>query len=121
MMWHSAFTTTARVLYCSSLLFHLYNSGGVTRSVDMAPWSLNALNHQIAPGWSPVGHCSGRGAAAVATFPGVAGNVARAAGDTTANAIVQLKWFDCQHGVVKKTSKGIIKGGQWVSKPMKQP
>ena len=67
----------------------------------MAPWSLNALNHQIAPGWSPVGHCSGRGAAAVATFPGVAGNVARAAGDTTANAIVQLKWFDCQHGVVK--------------------
>ena len=115
MMWHTAFTTTARMLYCSCLLFHLYNSGGITRSVDIAPWSLNVLNHQIAPAWSPVGHCGGRGAAAVATFPGVAGNVARVAGDTTANAGVRLKRYYHQHGVIKKTSKGIVKGCQWVS------
>ena len=63
-MWHSAFTTTARMLYCSCLLFHLDNSGGVTGSVNMAPWSLDALSLVVG------------GAAAVATFPGAAGNVA---------------------------------------------
>ena len=56
------------------------------------------------------------GATAVATFPGEAGNVARVAGDTITNAGVRLKWFYHQHGVIKKTSKGIVKGCQWVSK-----
>ena len=40
----------------------------------MAPWSLDALSLVVG------------GVAAVATFPGVAGNVARVAGDTIANA-----------------------------------
>jgi hypothetical protein len=56
------------------------------------------------------------GAAFVATTKGKAGEVARATGEVTAQAGRRLKRFEQKHNVVKKTSKGVVKGCNWVSK-----
>lgn len=68
-----------------------------------------------------VGLVAAGGAAAVATSKGKAGDVARAGGDVMSDAGVRLKRFDRKHHIVEKTSNGIVKGCQWVSKQIKQP
>jgi hypothetical protein len=55
------------------------------------------------------------GAAMCATTRGQVGNVARASGDTAATAGDRLKRLDQKHHVVKKTSRGVVKGCNWVS------
>jgi hypothetical protein len=56
------------------------------------------------------------GAALCATTRGQVGNVARASGDMMATAGDRLKRLDQNHHVVDKTSKGIVKGCNWVSR-----
>jgi hypothetical protein len=55
------------------------------------------------------------GAAMCATSRGKAGNVARSSGDMMASAGDRLKKLDQKHHVVNKTSRGIVKGCNWVS------
>lgn len=59
------------------------------------------------------------GAALCATTRGQVGNVARASGEMMASAGDRLKKLDQKHHVVDKTSKGIIKGCDWVSHRLK--
>jgi hypothetical protein len=59
------------------------------------------------------------GVAMCATTRGKAGNVARASGDMAAVAGDRLNKLDQKHHVVKKTSRGIIKGCNWVSHRLK--
>jgi uncharacterized protein YcfJ len=59
------------------------------------------------------------GAALAVTTKGQAGNVARASGDTMASAGDRLRKVDRKHHVVEKTSKGIVKGCNWVSRRLK--
>ena len=66
-----------------------------------------------------VGLVAAGGAAVVATTKGSAGNVARAAGDVTANAGERLRKFDKKHQVTSKASKGFVKGAKWVSNKIK--
>ena len=68
-----------------------------------------------------IGLIAAGGAAAVATSHGKAGDVARAGGDVMSDAGVRLKHFDQKHRVVEKTSNGVVKGCQWVSKQMTKP
>jgi hypothetical protein len=56
------------------------------------------------------------GAALCATTRGQVGNVARASGDTMATVGDRLKKVDQKHHVVDKTSKGFVKGCDWVSR-----
>jgi hypothetical protein len=56
------------------------------------------------------------GAALCATTRGQVGNVARASGDMMATAGDRLKMIDQKHHVVDKTSKGFVKGCNWVSR-----
>ena len=65
-----------------------------------------------------IGLIAAGGAAAVATSRGKAGHVARAGGDVMSDAGVRLKHFDQKHRVVEKTSNGVVKGCQWISKQM---
>lgn len=58
------------------------------------------------------------GAAAVATSKGQAGEVARKSGDVVADAGKRLKKFNQKHKVTEKTSKGLIKGCEWVSEKL---
>jgi len=58
------------------------------------------------------------GAAALATSKGKAGDVARATGNVTVNAGERLKKFDMKHRIVEKTSNGVVKGCNWVSKKL---
>jgi hypothetical protein len=55
------------------------------------------------------------GAAMCATSRGKAGSVARSSGDMMASAGDRLKKLDQKHHVVNKTSRGIVKGCDWVS------
>jgi hypothetical protein len=56
------------------------------------------------------------GAAICATTRGQVGNVARASGEMMATAGDRLKKIDQKHHVVDKTSKGFVKGCDWVSR-----
>jgi hypothetical protein len=59
------------------------------------------------------------GAVLAVTTKGQAGNVARASGDAMASAGDRLRKVDKKHHVVEKTSKGIVKGCNWVSRRLK--
>lgn len=65
-----------------------------------------------------VGLIAAGGVAVTATTKGTAGEVARATGNVTAAAGERLKKFDNKHHVVQKTSKGVVKGCNWVSKKL---
>ena len=65
-----------------------------------------------------VGLVAAGGAAVVATTKGTAGDVARATGGVAASAGTRLKQFDKKHKVVQKTSNGVVKGCNWVSKKL---
>lgn len=56
------------------------------------------------------------GAALAVTSRGKTGDVARAGGDAMASVGDRLKKINDKHHVVEKTSKGIVKGCNWVSK-----
>jgi len=56
------------------------------------------------------------GAAALATRPGRPGEVARAAGDVSAQAGKRLQKINQKHKVAERTSEGVVKGCNWVSK-----
>lgn len=56
------------------------------------------------------------GAAAMATSRSKAGDVARQSGEAMANAGDRLRRFDNKHKVVQKTSRGLSKSANWVSK-----
>jgi hypothetical protein len=63
-----------------------------------------------------VGLAAAGGAAMCASQArGKAGNVARASGEVMATAGDRLKRLDQKHHVVDKTSRGIVKGCNWVS------
>jgi hypothetical protein len=66
-----------------------------------------------------VGAVAAGGAALAVTSKGGAGNVARASGEAMASVGDRLKKIDKKHHVVAKTSKGVVKGCQWVSKRLK--
>jgi hypothetical protein len=66
-----------------------------------------------------IGAVAAGGAALAATSKGGAGNVARASGDVMGSVGDRLKKIDKKHHVVEKTSKGVVKGCQWVSKRLK--
>lgn len=68
-----------------------------------------------------IGLVAAGGAAAIATSRSKAGNVARSTGDVVSDAGTRLKKFDNKHRVTQKTSNGIVKGCNWVSKKLKQP
>jgi hypothetical protein len=59
------------------------------------------------------------GAVLAVTTKGQAGNVARASGDVMASAGDRLRKVDRKHHVVEKTSKGVVKGCNWVSRRLK--
>jgi hypothetical protein len=56
------------------------------------------------------------GSALCATTRGQVGNMARASGDMMATAGDRLRKIDQKHHVVDKTSKGFVKGCDWVSR-----
>ena len=58
-------------------------------------------------------------AAVAATTKGVGGDVARSTGEAVSSAGDRLKKIDQKHHVVEKTSKGFVKGCNWVSKKIK--
>ena len=61
------------------------------------------------------------GGAALATGgKGDIGKAARAAGDSISDLGKSLKKFDEKHDIKKKTTKGIVKGCDWVSKRLSQ-
>ncbi len=61
------------------------------------------------------------GGAALATgSKGEIGKAARAAGDSVSDLGRSLKKFDEKHDIKKKTTKGIVKGCDWVSKRLSQ-
>lgn len=65
-----------------------------------------------------VGVLAAGGAAIAATTKSQAGEVARASGTAMAGVGDELKRFDQKHHVVDKTTQGIVKGANWVSKKM---
>lgn len=67
-----------------------------------------------------VGVLAGIGAAGGAALgKGPAGNVTRATGDVVASAGERLRNFDKKHQITSKTSKGFVKGANWVSDKLK--
>lgn len=72
----------------------------------------------LAVGGPLIGVVAAGGAAAVATSKGQAGEVARKGGDVVADAGKRLKEFNRKHKVTEKTSRGLIKGCEWVSEKL---
>jgi hypothetical protein len=68
-----------------------------------------------------VGLVAAGGAAVVATTKGTPGQMARATGTVTAAAGGRLKRLDKKYKVTKTTSKGFVKGCNWVSTRLTSP
>ena len=62
-----------------------------------------------------VGLVAAGGAALATSGKGEIGNAARATGDSVSDLGNSMKKFEKKHHIKKKTSKGIVKGCNWIS------
>ena len=60
------------------------------------------------------------GAVLATSGKGEIGKAARATGDSMSDVGRSLKFFDKKHSLKEKTSRGIVKGCDWVSKRLSQ-
>jgi hypothetical protein len=66
-----------------------------------------------------VGVVAAGGVALAATTKGQAGKVSRASGEAVSSVGDRMRKINKKHHVVEKTSKGVVKGCNWVSKRVK--